>query len=71
MVLRAMPVLRAISRIGTLSRKCHRLMLLNIATFITPVTPAQILSREVLHVGQIRTQFTACDGSPLSAIQQW
>jgi hypothetical protein len=34
-------------------------MLLNIATLITPVTPAQILSREVLHVGQIQMQFTA------------
>ncbi len=40
-------VLRAISRIGIWSRKCQRLMLLNITTLITPVAPAQIMSMTV------------------------
>jgi hypothetical protein len=59
MVFRDRPVRLAISRIGIWSRKCQRLMLLNIATLITPVAPAQIMSRTV----SIR-------GSDLDAIQQ-
>jgi hypothetical protein len=47
MVLRDSPVRRPISRIDTPSRKCHRLIELNIATLITPATPAHVLSRVV------------------------
>lgn len=51
-VFRDRPVRPAISRSGTFSRKYIRLILASMPTVITPVSPAQRLSRAFNHVGQ-------------------
>lgn len=52
-VLRDNPVLRAISRTETLSRKCIRRILANMPTVITPVNPAQIQRRVISSRGSV------------------
>src|SRR6266849_9768015 len=52
-VLRDRPVRRVISRMVRPSRRCQRRITLNIATLITPLSPAQALSRTVSTRGSI------------------
>ena len=68
-VLRDKPVCRAISRRGTLSRKYIRRILANMPTVITPLYPAQKVSRIVNSVGQFWTEFIPPGGSILGGIQ--
>nr|WP_257443243.1 hypothetical protein [Burkholderia glumae] len=73
-VFRDRPVRRAISRSGTFSRKYIRLILANMPTVITFVSPAQRLSRAFNHVGQnsmkifsssrlLKYRFAGCPGA--------
>ncbi|MCA8211887.1 hypothetical protein, partial [Burkholderia vietnamiensis] len=64
------PVRLAISRSGTFSRKYIRLILANMPTVITSVSPAQRLSRAFNHVGQNSMKTTASGGSVLRGHQQ-
>lgn len=69
MVLRDSLVRRAISRIDTPSRRRQRLITLNIATLITPASPAHFGAGQCLYVGQISLQITLQSGSVLRANQ--
>jgi hypothetical protein len=59
-VLRENPVRRDISRMLIPSLRCHRLITLNNATLITPVSPAQCGAGQFDYVGQIWMQFNRC-----------